>query len=432
MSAITLFEEKHLRRAWNQAEEKWYFAIVDVIAILTESDNPQLYWRVMRKPLSDEGNETVTNCNALKMTAADGNQRLSDVANDEALLRLIQTIPSPKAEPLRITRKQAVQLPTQFPLKLGIIKRTNRSPAREQLMKLPSREASEFHRLADRQQRTLIHHQCEFGGESLLQRIQTTLTRKRVHFSVGDFQGHIHDQSLAATWMGGKFQWEVCKDAATIQTSNQLQRGRTCVSAETPPTQVLHLTKFGEKLVNHLVFEANAISDHLVDQWAGTRNDTETFGNFQHTEAANHLSACSSCYFAPEDFVQQHWQLVINSETNRLSLSAYPQFMLKRRKQWAVWHLQRVHPFPGSKLLLDRCGLQPTHALGNRFGEHHRWHPDLIIHRTEHVQAVNTGEGNQRGGVSSADRHDALIGSGREQCQSLSLKNQGLSYYPII
>lgn len=102
MSAVTLFKEKQVRRAWNQAEEKWYFAIVDVIAVLTESPNPQVYWRVMKKRLSDEENETVTNCNALKMTAADGKQRLTDVADTEQLLRLIQSIPSPKAEPFKL------------------------------------------------------------------------------------------------------------------------------------------------------------------------------------------------------------------------------------------------------------------------------------------------------------------------------------------
>ena len=102
MSTLALFEEKQVRRAWNQAEEKWYFSIVDVIAILTGSDNPQVYWRVMKKRLTDEGNETVTNCNALKMTAADGKQRLTDVADTEQLLRLIQSIPSPKAEPFKL------------------------------------------------------------------------------------------------------------------------------------------------------------------------------------------------------------------------------------------------------------------------------------------------------------------------------------------
>jgi hypothetical protein len=70
MSAISIFEEKQVRRAWDSTEEKWVFAIVDVIAILTDSPNPQVYWRVMKKRLMDEGNETVTNCNGLKMTAA--------------------------------------------------------------------------------------------------------------------------------------------------------------------------------------------------------------------------------------------------------------------------------------------------------------------------------------------------------------------------
>ena len=102
MSAVTLFEEKQVRRAWNHEQEKWYFAIVDVISILTESPNPQVYWRVMKKRLLDEGNETVTNCNGLKMRAADGKQRLTDVADAEQLLRLIQSIPSPKAEPFKL------------------------------------------------------------------------------------------------------------------------------------------------------------------------------------------------------------------------------------------------------------------------------------------------------------------------------------------
>ncbi len=99
--AIRLFEDKKIRAAWDEEKEEWYFAIVDVIAVLTESPNPQTYWRVMKKRLKDEGNETVTNCNALKMTAADGKKRLTDVANTEQLLRIIQSIPSPKAEPFK-------------------------------------------------------------------------------------------------------------------------------------------------------------------------------------------------------------------------------------------------------------------------------------------------------------------------------------------
>ena len=102
MSAIILFEERQVRRAWNKDEEKWYFAIADVIAALTGSPNPQVYWRVLKKRLRAEGNQTVTNCNALKMTAADGKQRLTDVADTEQLLRLIQSIPSPKAEPFKL------------------------------------------------------------------------------------------------------------------------------------------------------------------------------------------------------------------------------------------------------------------------------------------------------------------------------------------
>jgi len=97
MSHISLFEEKQVRRAWNAEQEKWMFAIVDVIAILTGSTNPQTYWRVLKKRLNDEGNESVTKCHGLKMTAADGKQRMTDDADTEQLLRLIQSIPSPKA-----------------------------------------------------------------------------------------------------------------------------------------------------------------------------------------------------------------------------------------------------------------------------------------------------------------------------------------------
>ena len=101
MSNIQIFNQKKIRSHWDAEAEKWYFSIVDVIAVLTDSDNPQVYWRVLKKRLLDEGNETVTNCNTLKMEAADGKMRLTDVADTEQLLRLIQSIPSPKAEPFK-------------------------------------------------------------------------------------------------------------------------------------------------------------------------------------------------------------------------------------------------------------------------------------------------------------------------------------------
>jgi len=101
MSSIKLFEEKKVRSEYNEQENKWYFSIVDVIAVLTESPNPQVYWRVLKKRLLAEGNQTVTNCNGLKMVASDGKMRMTDVADTEQLLRLIQSIPSPKAEPFK-------------------------------------------------------------------------------------------------------------------------------------------------------------------------------------------------------------------------------------------------------------------------------------------------------------------------------------------
>ena len=101
-TAIKLFNEKQIRTHWDEEQEKWYFSIVDIVAVLTESENPQIYWRVLKKRLLDEGNQTVTNCNGLKMPAADGKMRLTDVADTEQLFRLIQSIPSPKAEPFKM------------------------------------------------------------------------------------------------------------------------------------------------------------------------------------------------------------------------------------------------------------------------------------------------------------------------------------------
>ena len=99
---LQIFEDQPIRTTWNETEEEWYFSIVDVVGVLTESSNPQTYWRVLKKRLKDEGNETVTNCNALKLKAADGKRRLTDVANTEQLLRVIQSIPSKKAEPFKL------------------------------------------------------------------------------------------------------------------------------------------------------------------------------------------------------------------------------------------------------------------------------------------------------------------------------------------
>ena len=99
--AIQLFQERKVRTAWDDQEEKWYFSIVDVCAVLTDSPNPRNYWKVLKHRLLKEGNQTVTNCNQLKLRAEDGRMRLTDVADTEQLFRIIQSIPSPKAEPFK-------------------------------------------------------------------------------------------------------------------------------------------------------------------------------------------------------------------------------------------------------------------------------------------------------------------------------------------
>ncbi len=99
---IKIFEDKKVRSLWDEENEKWYISINDVVAILTESIDPNAYWRKLKQRLMIEGNETVTNCHRLKMVAPDGKMRLTDVADTEQLFRLIQSIPSPKAEPFKL------------------------------------------------------------------------------------------------------------------------------------------------------------------------------------------------------------------------------------------------------------------------------------------------------------------------------------------
>jgi hypothetical protein len=101
-TAIKLFETQKVRTVWVEQDEKWYFSIVDIISILTESISPNAYWRKLKQRLKIEGNETVTSCHGLKMIAADGKMRMTDVADTEQLFRLIQSIPSPKAETFKL------------------------------------------------------------------------------------------------------------------------------------------------------------------------------------------------------------------------------------------------------------------------------------------------------------------------------------------
>ena len=101
-NAIQLFENKKVRTVWDADQEKWFLSIIDVIEVLTESIDPSAYWRKLKQRLKEEGNETVTNCHGLKMKAIDGKMRMTDVADTEQLFRLIQSIPSPKAEPFKL------------------------------------------------------------------------------------------------------------------------------------------------------------------------------------------------------------------------------------------------------------------------------------------------------------------------------------------
>lgn len=107
--AIKIFEEKKVRTLWDNETEEWYFSIVDVLSVLTDSIDPAAYWRKLKQRLKEEGNETVTNCHGLKMPALDGKMKVTDVATTEQLFRLIQSIPSPKAEPFKLWMAQVAK-----------------------------------------------------------------------------------------------------------------------------------------------------------------------------------------------------------------------------------------------------------------------------------------------------------------------------------
>ena len=107
--AIKIFQEKKVRTIWDSEQEKWYFSIVDVISVLTDSADGRKYWNKLKQRLKEEGNETVTNCHQLKMRAADGKMRMTDIADTGQLFRLIQSIPSPKAEPFKLWMAQVVR-----------------------------------------------------------------------------------------------------------------------------------------------------------------------------------------------------------------------------------------------------------------------------------------------------------------------------------
>ena len=107
--AIKIFEEKKVRTVWDDETEEWFFSIVDVVAILTDSPNPSNYWKVLKHRLRKEENESVTNCNQLKLPSTDGKYYKTDVATTEQLFRLIQSIPSPKAEPFKLWMAQVAK-----------------------------------------------------------------------------------------------------------------------------------------------------------------------------------------------------------------------------------------------------------------------------------------------------------------------------------
>ena len=115
MEKVQIFQDKKVRTHWDAEREEWYFSVVDVVGVLTDSVDPSAYWRKLKQRLKAEGNETVTNCHGLKMQAPDGKMRLTDVADTKQLLLIIQSVPSPKAEPYKVV--EFISFSINYPLK---------------------------------------------------------------------------------------------------------------------------------------------------------------------------------------------------------------------------------------------------------------------------------------------------------------------------
>ena len=220
--AIQLFEEKKVRTVWDDEQEKWHFSIVDVCGVLTDSPNPRNYWKVLKHRLLKEGNQTVTNCNQLKLRADDGKMRMTDVADTEQLFRLIQSIPSPKAEPFKLWMAQVASQridQMQDPEKsidqaIVDYKRLGYSDAwiNQRIKSIEVRKE-----LTDEWKRTGVHEGMEYAS------LTDIITREWSGFSTKEYKHHkgLKKENLRDNMTNLEIALNILAEASTTEISKQ-------------------------------------------------------------------------------------------------------------------------------------------------------------------------------------------------------------------
>ena len=220
--AIQLFEEKKVRTMWDDEQEKWYFSIVDVCGVLTDSPNPRNYWKVLKHRLLKEGNQLVTNCNQLKLRADDGKMRMTDVADTEQLFRLIQSIPSPKAEPFKLWMAQVASQridQMQDPEKsidqaIVDYKRLGYSDAwiNQRIKSIEVRKE-----LTDEWKRTGVHEGMEYAS------LTDIITREWSGFSTKEYKHHkgLKKENLRDNMTNLEIALNILAEASTTEISKQ-------------------------------------------------------------------------------------------------------------------------------------------------------------------------------------------------------------------
>ena len=220
--AFQLFEEKKVRTVWDDEQEEWYFSIVDVCGVLTDSPNPRNYWKVLKHRLLKEGNQTVTNCNQLKLRADDGKMRMTDVADTEQLFRLIQSIPSPKAEPFKLWMAQVASQridQMQDPEKsidqaIVDYKRLGYSDAwiNQRIKSIEVRKE-----LTDEWKRTGVHEGMEYAS------LTDIITREWSGFSTKEYKHHkgLKKENLRDNMTNLEIALNILAEASTTEISKQ-------------------------------------------------------------------------------------------------------------------------------------------------------------------------------------------------------------------
>ena len=277
--AIQLFEERKVRTVWNDLEEKWYFSIVDVCGVLTDSKDATAYWRKLKQRLKAEGNETVTNCHALKLRAADGKMRMTDVADTEQLFRLIQSIPSPKAEPFKQWMAQVASQridQMQDPEKSidqAIIdyKRLGYSDAwiNQRIKSIEVRKE-----LTDEWKRTGVHEGLEYAS------LTDIITREWSGFTTKQYKHHkgLKKENLRDNMTNLEIALNILAEASTTEISKQRDpkgyRQQARVAKEGGSVAKAARNQLESKLGRSVISSAKA-SDYLIESKDDSQQDEE-------------------------------------------------------------------------------------------------------------------------------------------------------------